>query len=159
MAEQKKKVNWIPTPEQGASGLLDGATAAMHHAAKEMLRQAPGLQRFVLKRVAGAPAAAFELISGLDENDRKRALVEAGGGAIGGHVGGRIGAVLGVEAGPPGVLAGAAVGSVVGGKAGELIYEHGDDIKTWMRNRARDLVRKAGEAVRAWTPAPYRQFL
>ena len=96
----------------------------------------------VLKRIPGLPGLALDtaqLATADGLENRGRVIAEV--------VGGGLGAAAGAWAGPVGV----AVGSTLGQKAGELIYDHRDEIRrgvgdmaTWLKMREAEI---AGDAL------------
>lgn len=142
MDETDQGTGW---PSQGAmaGGFLDGQAEAVKKLGERLIERAPGVTRFVLKRIPEGPGYVYDAVSAASEPDRLR----AGFGVAGSILGGLGGGALGTAAGGVNAPIGAAVGSAFGDEIGKEYYDqHRDqirqglgDIKSWMKARTAGL--------------------
>lgn len=146
MPDQKRE-SWTPSADQWAAGTLDGVKKGTDIAAKSMLASAPVATRYVLKRIPGVPGLVLNIVELGASPNKWRTASEIAGSTVGAGVGGLAGPV------------GAVVGSAVGAKAGELLYDHQDDIKAWMRERQRALEQREADMLRPYLPPAARGMI
>jgi hypothetical protein len=113
------------------SGALEGARNILDDAGKEMLKDAPGTTRYVLRKIPGAPGFIYDAATLATSKDRLRTGLGMAGGAAGAAAGGAVGGPVG-----------AALGSAAGEAGTEWVYDHRDelarkaaDIGQWMMDR------------------------
>lgn len=128
MSDHRAKDRWTPSGIQVGSGMLEGYKRVVDDASKAMLRDAPKAARLVAKRIPGAPGLVLDAVQMSTSEDGLKTGLELAAGATLGLAGGVVGGPFG-----------AAVGAAAGEKAAELIYDHRDDIRAWMKDR-RDAV-------------------
>ena len=120
MTQARGRIDWSPQGDQIGGGLMDVVQRGFKIAGKTMLQSAPKVGRIVLNRIPGLPGLVLDgaqLATAPDMSSKRRVGAQIVGGMVGG--------AAGVWAGPVGV----AVGSTLGQKAGELIYDHQDEIR------------------------------
>lgn len=132
----------MPSTEQFGGALLEAPDKLVARQAKTLLARTPTLTRYVLKSVPGLPGKVLDGASVLAAKDRGRALAEV--------VGGGLGAMAGGVGGP----VGAVVGSAAGQKAASAIYDHKDEIASFISDQGERIRRNVLNDVRGYTP-PY----
>src|SRR5262245_25830449 len=98
------------------TGALEGARELMTTAGASMLKDAPRVTRYVLKKIPGVPGFIADVADLATAKDKTRSLVGIGGAALGGAIG---------EVGGP---IGAGAGAAAGQAGGEWIYDHRDEL-------------------------------
>ena len=112
------------TGEKVANGLLAGHEKAMEMVGDHMLRAAPKMTRFVVKKIPGAPGLVYDFaqIAAAKPEDKVRQTFGAVGGFLGSAGGGGLGMLTGPAA-PVAAPVGAAVGGAIGEDIGTDIYD------------------------------------
>ncbi len=138
-------------------GILAGTGRVIDDAAKTMLKDAPKVGRFVLKKIPGAPGLVLDAVELVQAKDKGRKIASMAGGILGGAAGGALGAATG-----PGAVVAAPLGAAVGSVAGQHIAEdvYDDNVgkiaaaSAWIKARNDAIARNLLNEVEHYTRPP-----
>jgi hypothetical protein len=142
LAEQDQR-RGQPSAGAIAGGYLDGQAEVIRQIGEPMIKRAPSVARFVLKRIPDGPGYVYDIASAAAEKDKLRGAFGVAGSLLGGAGGGALGAAAGGVNAP----IGAAIGSAFGDQIGKDIYDENrdqirrgvGDMKSWMNRRWNEL--------------------
>jgi hypothetical protein len=124
-------------------GLLDIPKRIIGQAGKAMLKEAPKVTRFVLKKIPGVPGFVADVADFATAKDKWRAGLGLAGGVLGGVAG---------EALDP--LGGGVAGGMAGEAGAKWVYDHHAELQQkaaataqWMKDRAAQVAGSAAQGV------------